>query len=280
MKKCFPVLFLILLFAFTSLPAAAYNYEFHHVAVRDYNGDGLYNGRDHVRYGFKVTDNDGSWPDITGWQAQAHINSDESMITNVGGGTPYFGAFNSQTYSQENYWAAKFNSTQLFSSVDLVDSNGNTMESHIVNLPDLSQPFNAYNGFDVGSVSWQRQSGGWLFAWDGIAIPSSEASSYRFTLNNWENLGYEILFSIEEDQTELFLSDDLLGVADSWVLQFQQRFTNPNNSVENYNWIRSYGAARDIILNNGTLHTPIPGAVWLLGSGLVGLIGFKKRFKK
>jgi hypothetical protein len=25
---------------------------------------------------------------------------------------------------------------------------------------------------------------------------------------------------------------------------------------------------------------PIPGAVWLLGSGLIGLVGFRKKFKK
>jgi hypothetical protein len=34
-------------------------------------------------------------------------------------------------------------------------------------------------------------------------------------------------------------------------------------------------------VNNGIFsNTPIPSAVWLLGSGLIGLVGFRKRFRK
>ena len=36
----------------------------------------------------------------------------------------------------------------------------------------------------------------------------------------------------------------------------------------------------NIYLDNVTAAVPIPGAVWLLGSGLIGFIGIKKKFKK
>jgi hypothetical protein len=32
--------------------------------------------------------------------------------------------------------------------------------------------------------------------------------------------------------------------------------------------------------NNPNAVVPIPGAVWLLGSGLIGIVGLRRRFKK
>ena len=36
--------------------ASASTYRFYHVAVRDFNGDGAVNGKDHIRYGFTGND--------------------------------------------------------------------------------------------------------------------------------------------------------------------------------------------------------------------------------
>ncbi|MGE4506199.1 MAG: hypothetical protein AB7D51_12695 [Desulfovibrionaceae bacterium] len=38
--------------------------------------------------------------------------------------------------------------------------------------------------------------------------------------------------------------------------------------------------ANDVVFASGLNATPIPGAAWLLGSGLFGLVGLKSRFKK
>jgi hypothetical protein len=283
MRKYFLSVFLILLLYFVALPASAFTYEFYHVAFRDYNGNGTMEADDHVRYGFKMTNNDGTWPDLTNWRVRADVpyeGSIASQYANVGGGSPYMSAFNSQTYSEDNYWSAKFGS-QL--SVDMVaihlaDPDWNIMHSHQVSLPSL--PASTYNGFDANSVTWVRDNGGWLFSWDGIASPSTEESSYRFSLSNWGDVGHEILFSLDVGQTELLLSDDLLSVANSWVLQFQQRFANPDDTVDNSTWLRSYGAPRDISLSAGPVPTPLPGAAWLMGSGLVGLISIRRKYQR
>lgn len=42
----------------------------------------------------------------------------------------------------------------------------------------------------------------------------------------------------------------------------------------------SYGGDYTINFTPATTPVPIPGAVWLLGSGLLGLVGLRRRFKK
>jgi hypothetical protein len=268
------------MFTFISLPAlAAMTYEFYHVALRDYNGDGSSNGDDHVRYGFTMQNENGSWADLSGWKARAYDGDNSEIETkDIEGGTAYQSASNSQTYSESNYWRARFGSNGI-KTIELDDGQGNIYATHQVNLPDTTQPFNSYNGFDVNSVSWQRQTNGWLFSWDDILDPSTDPSSYRFSLND-PDWSYEILFTLDVSQTEQFLSDDLLGVSDTWRLQFQQRFANPDQNAANSNWLRSYGMIRDISLSESPIATPIPGSIWLLGGGLIGLINFRRRLKK
>jgi hypothetical protein len=278
MKKYFLGIFLFFLLLFVTLPASAFNYEFYHVAVRDYNGDAVFNNGDHMRYGFKLTNADGSWADLTGWKALGWNESGLLETVDVGGGVPYLGAYNTQSYSEDNYWAAKFHVNGI-KFVHLRTAEGDNLSSHPITLPDITQPFSSYNGFDADSVTWQRHTGGWLFSWDEIASPSTEPSSYRISLAD-DSWAHEILFTLNENQTELFLTDELMGVSDIWQLQFQQRFANPDQDADNFNWLRSYGMTRDISLGGGPLPTPIPGSIWLLGTGLIGIFRFRKKFKK
>ena len=294
MRKCFLLFLTAVLLTFLAVPASALNYEFYHFALRDYNGDGIANGKDHYRYGFKVTNDDGSWADTTNWQAVAsgHWRGDDRQP--IQGGHSYYGAFNSQTYSKENYWKASFevlNSTiqNNITKIELFDGDSKSVARHFVH-PIANNPNDlpSYGGFDSNSVTWSRTTDGYIFRWDPILTPSSwstnpmavEDSDYKFSLANWDGPGYEILFSVGEGQKELFLSDDLLGVSDAWTLQFQRRFINPWYSTEycreNYHWLRSYGKERQISLKVGASSVPEPTVLLLLGIGIVGLAGVRK----
>lgn len=47
----------------------------------------------------------------------------------------------------------------------------------------------------------------------------------------------------------------------------------------NDNLLNLFGDYDDMVLKaSATSHTPIPGAIWLLGSGLVGLLGLRRKF--
>ncbi|SME94506.1 lectin-like protein [Desulfovibrio gilichinskyi] len=87
-----------------------------------------------------------------------------------------------------------------------------------------------------------------------------------------------------------------------WVTGEEWNFTNwsskePNNSGMNeihlsadsrfeYKWNDEDSAVKQMITGyvietpSGTSPTPIPGAIWLLGTSIAGLLGFKRKFNK
>jgi hypothetical protein len=85
----------------------------------------------------------------------------------------------------------------------------------------------------------------------------------------------------------IFIPDSLIGsIGYDWNLNFQERIVNPlYETTDNFNWLRSYAVQDslpiDISLDGSTATNPvpIPGSVLLLGSGIIGLVGFKSRKK-
>lgn len=79
-------------------------------------------------------------------------------------------------------------------------------------------------------------------------------------------------FNMEEAQFGVYAMDghsdrDGSQISDSLEMVFNMG-TSPGSSGETF-----------VVFSGGT-PTPIPGAVWLLGSGLVGLVGIRRRMKK
>ena len=86
-----------------------------HVAVRDNDGDAVFNNGDLFQYGFtydKTVSLD-AYPDTSGWYARVY-GSNGNIIerVNVGGGNPYQEAYGTGettgTWSEVNYWKANF----------------------------------------------------------------------------------------------------------------------------------------------------------------------------
>jgi hypothetical protein len=82
-----------------------------------------------------------------------------------------------------------------------------------------------------------------------------------------------LFINIPPGGTAVFWLDaDPFHSGSTWSLDFTSGFQNAESDAnDHYDWAVHVG-------NIGAI--PIPGAVWLLGSGLIVLVGFRKRLKK
>ena len=271
--KLLSVLAIVLIFSFSPSISSAAPYDLYHIAVRDFNGDGIYNkvdgyDEDRVRVGFTGPD---QYYSVT-----AFNSSNESIFTgskSVGYKTMSSYDYGDTSFHQESYFGFNiFEGPTTVNKVLIQDSSANQLGLYEnLNLPsDLSSY--AYNGPDMKSLQTSKVAGGWQFSWDTIANPN-ENGHYRFTMYAGD---YEIMRRITDPNvTSLIIPDELFAEAGGngivWALGFQERFY-----VEGHDFgelVRSYCPTEGEFVP-----TPIPAGVWLLGSGLIGLIGVRRRF--
>jgi hypothetical protein len=269
-------------------------YQFYHVAVRDFDGNGRIDTRpdgsqwDHVRYGF-VNSN--------GTTAKAYdSNGGEIQTKGVGSPWLYKESNNGGAWEDLSYSSAKFDYNPNINTVKLFDSDGGKIESHTVSLPNLNLEGNlpsTYKGYDPMTVSWQWNNGDLEMQWDGITDPSTLTSSHRLVIEHTDSEGvnWSLYNWLDGNTTRIIFDGDLLsGLVDwddTWQLHFEQRFSNIDGWAENGNWLRSYSGffdcnfslADNVINQLPPNPVPIPGSIFLLGSGIIGLVGFKSRKK-
>jgi choice-of-anchor C domain-containing protein len=151
------------------------------------------------------------------------------------------------------YWAAKDGSY----SIDLNGTNYSGSSAGKISQTFATQPGQAYqvsfwmsgNPDDGGSFSEKRIRAGA----DGLAeeftvnTASMSRSSMLWTL-------YSLLFTADDTQATLF-------------------FESLNNESNNPGW----GPVIDLVTVNAV---PIPGAAWLMGAGLIGVVGIRRKYKK
>ncbi len=280
------------------------DYDFYHVAVRDYNSptanaDGVYNpgGPDHVRYGFNLRHTSDGSPVTDTSQYFVTVNGDLNDIYQVQGYLTK-GSYNSSdtSFNDETYYRSRFKPTDP-SSIHSLDlwRNDSGINTHIVEydanafrLPNASE-MRPYSGPDMNSldVLFNEANGTWDFSWTPTSDPGYD-SSYRFTMYGYNDItgqDYEILRYFDVGDAGVSIADSLLDAgSDSmmWAVQMQERFINPDamhGDSQNWNWLRSYSVGVDFSQEGGLgpVPTPIPGAAWLLASGLFGLIGIRRK---
>ena len=78
-----------------------------------------------------------------------------------------------------------------------------------------------------------------------------------------------------------------IGVAEDSLtpVGYSLQLSGTGTVYEDFTWLDEpdYSNPRDATfsaVNSGQSFVPIPGAVWLLGSGLIAMVGLKRRFKK
>jgi hypothetical protein len=138
----------------------------------------------------------------------------------------------------------------------------------------------SYTAFDLGGSIPNQQNGfGTLFfsipgmqnGPDGMALVDHADSVIQF-------LSYEGAFLATDGPASGFWSHDIGVTEDSGTLATEslQLFGN-GRQYEDFSWGPDpIGHTRGEI-NTGQSFVPIPGAVWLLGSGLLGLVAVRNR---
>ena len=81
--------------------------------------------------------------------------------------------------------------------------------------------------------------------------------------------------------TETSGNDDLFDVYldNNFNSQYASLTWNPDTGTGTFNVLGSNDSASGI-LTSGPSAVPVPAAIWLLGSGLLGVVGFRKKIKK
>ena len=95
--------------------------------------------------------------------------------------------------------------------------------------------------------------------------------------------------TFDETNDELYSSFPMLVFEDFERIGLNYWLTDSINGVNFNNPLLAQLRMYDLIPSDGDFdyllditatYVPIPGAVWLLGSGLIGLVGLRKKFKK
>jgi hypothetical protein len=99
---------------------------------------------------------------------------------------------------------------------------------------------------------------------DGSTSPFTTADDdYTVTEAGLGGWIFEVMYELKISDTDLGVSDlDSLSAVNSWLDDLEFHISPSKQGSFN------------------TTVTPVPAAVWLFGSGLIGLFGYRKRFKK
>ena len=173
-----------------------------------------------------------------------------------------------------------------------VAPNGGAGFSTITAVPGNQQltVFSDYNNTDHGDGKWiealvfQEQTisasdvgSVWNFTFDvkqGNQIPESSSNAFLKTVNNDLDVTSESILDTTASGTDwatLTLSLEIDNSMVGEVLQFGFSSTA--------NYYTPSGVLYDNINFSSTTAVPVPGAIWLMMSGLIGLVGFARRCK-
>lgn len=215
-----------------------------------------------VAYGGATTGNDNpaAGLDYTGLQWQV-----DNAIPGVSGGDTLFTVWAGANdfFQGRGFSAAAAN---IGTAMETLKANGAT-SILVPNLPDLGLTPGFYN--DVNSPVTTAQATGWSQAFNNQLFGVLQ----DFADNNSSvDVYYLDVFTLFSD---LLLMENGEINPVYWDLLFWDE-VHPTNVGHAIVAGEAYG-----ILQAGPLTTvPVPAAVWLLGSGLLGLVGFRGRFNK
>ena len=126
-----------------------------------------------------------------------------------------------------------------------------------------------------------KDGNGWFTNPASAGYDSSKYAEYNYGTNQWTSgyYGNSYLGNVKMNS-----DDNILSISESVYFPWGAAVTN----LQALNQILSSAdgtvsfliATLNFDESSTTAPVPVPGAVWLLGSGLIGLVGFRRKFKK
>jgi hypothetical protein len=137
---------------------------------------------------------------------------------------------------------------------------------------DVSYDYVAYHVADdnavVSSMSWSNQPAAGSTPLDTTTVSSSD-TWVTFDLLSNPSL-WDYVSDLGDNSVSLRLNNNALS---SSLIRKADFYSSEYYHPEDWNYYDPY-------LFIDYSEVPLPGAVWLLGSGLIGLVGVRRRFKK
>jgi hypothetical protein len=148
-------------------------------------------------------------------------------------------------------------------------------------------------GYDVNSIGENEEFG--LYVWDPDVSIEAASKIALLDLDTSAGLvqvdssldGWKVsVFDLDDDETT-FIGDLELGDTAIWGFYFSDvtgdvtnYYTSYDMTSTGYGFVLSTEGMTALVLSATPTPTPVPTAALLLGSGLVGLVGFRRRFGK
>ncbi|MCK4951266.1 MAG: VPLPA-CTERM sorting domain-containing protein [Gammaproteobacteria bacterium] len=199
-------------------------------------------------------------------------------------GNPFGAASN---YSSTNYiqvgWADPYYSTPIYLAGDGTDPNNTTTDTSLAfvatttEVPGITEPWNFFGNTGMhltsspitvidndvnndGGLTKTLDFSGWSITWNGIpTIPLGSGSSAWGT-------------GFGDGIAQITCSDASCSLSSTYTLDYYAKV--PLNDPSGFG-----GVGYQVHLEGVVSAVPVPAAVWLFGSGLIGLIGTAKRKK-
>ncbi len=261
---------------------SAYQVDFYHAQDRFYQNS----GSNHFRVGFAIKDDDGNFLDQSNKPANINVTS---AYTPAGGTQTALTSFREgfsvyewssgrktqdgwvySDFNQENYYGARYTVLTTAGGIDIdVDLDGQIFNHQY----DFTGP-RALVAPDISSLRKTYADGGLLISWDPLESSESDVSMRGILTSSFGGQYKEVQARLNSTDSEMFIPELLL--TQMGLTESDLTFTLQMRTIDGFN--RYYTNGTDV--QSMPMATPVPAAAWLLGSGLIGLIGIRRRIAR
>ena len=261
---------------------SAYQVDFYHAQDRFYQNS----GSNHFRVGFAIKDDDGNFLNQSNKPSSINVTSSytpagstQTELTSFREGfSVYEWSSGRKTidgwvysdFNQENYYGARYDVLTTAGGIDVdVDLGGEifSLQYNFTGPRALVAP-------DISSLRKKYADGGLLISWDPLESSASDVSMRGILTSNFGGQFKEVQARLNPTDSEMFIPE--LLIAQMGLTESDLTFALQMRTDDGFN--RYYTDGTDV--QSMPMATPVPAAAWLLGSGLIGLIGVRRRIRK